>query len=149
MTSNRLIIRKDNPATRCDICHLTDCFDVETQQCHRCVGIALPALVTPATIPGTTTLQELNPTFSTRLLKWISHVGLTFLISMGATVLLAIVEAFPLVVLSGLISLGSIIVFLLLILLLCVHFVTNIVTKTVVSITQTIYDNGRATSKTD
>jgi hypothetical protein len=35
-----LQIKRELPATRCDICHQADCFTPETGVCTRCVGIS-------------------------------------------------------------------------------------------------------------
>lgn len=39
---NKVKIRKEKFAVRCEICHQSDCFNPQTQYCSRCSGLRIP-----------------------------------------------------------------------------------------------------------
>lgn len=41
MKTEILTVKRELPATRCEICHQADCFTPETGVCTRCVGVGL------------------------------------------------------------------------------------------------------------
>jgi hypothetical protein len=46
---SKLIIRKENTPTRCEICHQIDLFDPLSNSCQRCIGtITQPSNISPA-----------------------------------------------------------------------------------------------------
>lgn len=111
LLSNQILIRKKTPPTRCEICHLSDQFDPNTETCHRCSGIVLPATVsnsyTPQVAQGATNISSVQKIFA----KILIYTFLTMLGSLSLTILSGVFQVFPLAVIFGLLSFFSGLVF--------------------------------------
>ena len=88
MTIRQMIIRKAKPPSRCEICHLSDQFDPETEKCNRCADLALPLAITNSVAPVAHSRFIEAPV----PLRWL---GTTFFLMLAAFMLCAIIEVPP------------------------------------------------------
>jgi hypothetical protein len=109
MSDKRMIIRRTNLPTRCEICHLSDQFDPGTLLCRRCAGIMLPA---SSAIPAIARGPE-------QFIDRISHLlGISFLLTICSFACLVLSLSFvsaPLLVifacLAVVLTLGTLLLF--------------------------------------
>ncbi len=108
--SNQILIRKKTPPTRCEICHLSDQFDPNTEVCQRCSGIALPInnnSYTPQTTQGATNVSSVQNIFA----KVLIYTFLVMLGSLSLTIIAGVFQILSLAVVFGLLSFFSGLVF--------------------------------------
>lgn len=142
MSSNQLVIRKKNPATRCDICHMSDQFDPDTETCLRCCDVPIPttAITNPTSMvpPSTNTISPFQSTVS----KIIAYAFLSMVGGLFLTILSGIFKLLSIAIMFAIVSFISGSVFVISLGILAVYMVVTVLA----SIIQSIYDSLRARS---
>ncbi len=140
MSSNQIVIRKKNPATRCDICHMSDQFDSDTETCRRCCNVPIPINAT-YNPPGITPINEVK-SFQQFASKFVAYSFILMVGALALTILSGMLKIIPLAIIFAVVSflLGSAFIISLGI------FALYMVGTLLASIIQSIYDSLRARS---
>ncbi|MFY9222705.1 MAG: hypothetical protein WAQ98_08545 [Blastocatellia bacterium] len=142
MSSSQLIIKKKNPPTRCEICHLADQFDPLTETCQRCYNLALPVINNNNSLFQ----QQIEPVsqgFDKTLANLLAYSFLLMIGSLSLTILFGIFQMLPIALIFGAISLLAGIGFVAFLLLFTLYMVGTILA----SLVQSIYHSFRARSQ--
>ncbi len=141
MSSSQLIIKKKNPPTRCEICHLADQFDPLTETCQRCYNLALPVINNNNSLFQ----QQVEPVsqgFDKSLANLLAYSFLLMIGSLSLTILFGIFQMLPIALIFGAISLLAGIGFVAFLFLFTLYMVGTILA----SLVQSIYHSFRARS---
>ncbi|MBI4850435.1 MAG: hypothetical protein HY819_01280 [Acidobacteria bacterium] len=142
MSSNQIVIKKKSPATRCDICHMSDQFDSDTETCLRCSNVLIPAsaIYSPPTM-DVRPIDEVK-SFQQFASKFIAYSFLAMVGSIFLTILFGLFQILPLAFIFAVLSffLGGVFIISLGI------FVLYMAGTLLASLVQNIYDSLRARS---
>lgn len=143
MSTSQLIIKKKNPPTRCEICHLADQFDPLTETCQRCYNLALPIINNNDNLLQ----QQVEPVASQGFEKTLANLlAYSFLLMIGSlslTILFGIFQMLPIALIFGAISLLAGIGFVIFLFIFTIYMVGTILA----SLVQSIYHSFRARSQ--
>ncbi|MBI4854726.1 MAG: hypothetical protein HY819_23260 [Acidobacteria bacterium] len=74
---NKVKIKKENSPTRCEICHKSDCFDFQNQNCSRCDGLdVLGEINTFEPLPENQYIRNVNLDFLGKVTNICISIGL-------------------------------------------------------------------------
>lgn len=142
MSGQQIVIKKRSPATRCDICHMSDQFDTDTETCHRCSGVPIPISALYTSTPPPIAPVDEYKSFQQFATKFIAYIFLGMIGTLSLTILFGIFQILPLAFIFAIISffLGGAFVISLGI------FALYMVGTLLASAIQSIYDSLRARS---
>lgn len=142
MSGHQLIIKKRNPATRCDICHMSDQFDSDTETCHRCSGLPIPISTLYPSPPAAAMPVDEYKSFQQFATKFIAYIFLGMIATLSLTILFGIFQVLPLAFIFAIVSffLGG--AFIISLGIFALYMVGTLLASAV----QSIYDSLRARS---